>query len=132
MDIGVYNPANLDQLYLARFIFAPLIQEELLDMKDYWNNHYIRRSRYETIAGRPNILYSMPHRTNSIGYLQQIAARDFACVESYVRANIPNEYMVPPHLYHYFSVLANQVNARVSGNKWRDAINLFMLMLRLI
>lgn len=29
-------------------------------MKDHWNSNYIRKSRYDTVSGIPNILYYLP------------------------------------------------------------------------
>ena len=32
-------------------------------MKDHWNTHGIRKSRFQTIHGRPNALYEIPSRS---------------------------------------------------------------------
>lgn len=39
------------------FCFSGVLQSALDDMRKYWNTHYIRRSRHETVAGVPDILY---------------------------------------------------------------------------
>ena len=33
------------------FCFSGVLQSALDDMKKYWNTHYIRQSRHETVAG---------------------------------------------------------------------------------
>ena len=39
------------------FCFSKIIQKDFDALNDHWNNHRIRKSRFETIPGRPNILY---------------------------------------------------------------------------
>ena len=40
--------------------FSWLIQQELDEVKESWNSHYIRRSCFDTVSGIPNILYRLP------------------------------------------------------------------------
>ena len=37
-----------------------LLNNELQNVKDIWNNHYIRGSRNDTVRGKPNELFYMP------------------------------------------------------------------------
>ena len=37
-----------------------MIQQELDEVKESWNSHYIRRSHFDTVSGIPNILYRLP------------------------------------------------------------------------
>ena len=34
-----------------------------MNMKKYWNTHYIRQSRHETVAGVPDILFFLPENS---------------------------------------------------------------------
>ena len=43
------------------FCFAELIQKVLNEIKEHWNTHYIRKSRHDTVSGRPDSLYYLPH-----------------------------------------------------------------------
>lgn len=45
------------------FCFSGVLQSALDDMRKYWNTHYIRRSRHETVAGVPDILYFLPENS---------------------------------------------------------------------
>ena len=40
--------------------FACIMQSELDVMKDHWNCHRIRRSRFGMVPGRPDVLYYLP------------------------------------------------------------------------
>ena len=42
------------------FCFSNLIQHDLDRVKDHWNTHFIRRSRHETVSGRPDQLFVLP------------------------------------------------------------------------
>ena len=57
MERDIFTPGNEVQIECLWFCFSGVIQTNLNRVKDHWNSHYIRRSRHETIAGRPNELY---------------------------------------------------------------------------
>ena len=42
------------------FCFSQLLQNALDEIKEHWNTHRIRRSRYDTVSGRPDSLYYLP------------------------------------------------------------------------
>ncbi len=53
IDRDVLNTANSLHMECLWFCFSDLLQKELNDIKKHWNSHYIRRSRHDTIAGKP-------------------------------------------------------------------------------
>jgi len=53
-----------------RYSFLPLIQKDLDDVVEQWNNHHISVSRNSNCPnGRPNILFSVPELS---GFYQAI------------------------------------------------------------
>eukprot|EP00794_Sanderia_malayensis_P003978 gene3978-4527_t len=44
------------------YCFAKLIQADCNKVKDLWNSHYIRKSRFQTTGGRPDSLLYLPER----------------------------------------------------------------------
>ena len=44
------------------FCFADLIQKDLNFVTAHWDTHYIRRSRFDTTPGIPDVLYHLPER----------------------------------------------------------------------
>ena len=42
------------------FCFSKIINKDFDVLKDHWNSQRIRKSRFETIPGRPNVLYYLP------------------------------------------------------------------------
>ncbi len=41
--------------------FPWLLQNDLDSFKDHWNSHRIRKSKYCSVSGVPNVLYLLPH-----------------------------------------------------------------------
>ena len=57
---GTFNPASELESECLWFCFAPLLQEDIEQLKEHWNTHYIRKSRHDTVSGRPDSLYYLP------------------------------------------------------------------------
>ena len=61
MHEGIYDNTDYLQTECFKFCFFTLIQKELNDIKDYWNNYPICRSvlsdRESRPAGRPDVIY---------------------------------------------------------------------------
>ena len=58
------------------FCFSWLIQQDLDKVRDHWNSHYIRKSRYDTVSGIPNILYHLPEYNGKQDCLYPINAEE--------------------------------------------------------
>lgn len=48
------------QIECLWFCFSEVLQKELDEIKEHWNTHFIRKSRHDTISGRPDSLYYLP------------------------------------------------------------------------
>lgn len=46
------------------YCFSKVIQNDLDELKKHWNTHRIRKSRFDTIPGRPDVLYFLPERSD--------------------------------------------------------------------
>ena len=55
------------------FCFSGIVQSSLNRMKEYWNTHYIRPSRHDTIPGVPDILFYLPERSNGSNCLVPVS-----------------------------------------------------------
>eukprot|EP00112_Aurelia_sp_Birch-Aquarium-sp1_P014494 Seg3133.2 transcript_id=Seg3133.2/GoldUCD/mRNA.D3Y31 product="hypothetical protein" protein_id=Seg3133.2/GoldUCD/D3Y31 len=77
LELGVFSTCNVLEMECLWFCFAKLIQRDLKRAKDDWNTHYIRKSRHETIAGRPNELYFLPELHGGMNMLSSVPNDDF-------------------------------------------------------
>ena len=41
-----------------------------------WDNHFIRRSRHETVPGRPNVLYMLPEMHGTRDFICEVRQQD--------------------------------------------------------
>ena len=54
---GILELGNVYHMECLWFCYSRIIQQELYNVKDQWNSHYIRKSQHETIAGIPDLLF---------------------------------------------------------------------------
>ena len=60
-ESGVYDDSDIIHVEAWRFCFYASLQEDLNDMKEYWNNHKIRESHAaESPNRRPELMYCLP------------------------------------------------------------------------
>ena len=113
----------IDQEYLW-FCFSKIVQKDFDSLKDHWNSHRRRKSRFETIPGRPNVLYYLPDIFGGATDLKlHVSDQQVNAVLGYVSPNnsVLNEYQEYleyvirrlqlenpsnyPHTLHLFGVL---------------------------
>lgn len=68
-DDGTVDFESTLQKECLWFCFLGVIQASLNKMKEYWNTHYIRSSRHETIPGVPDILFYLPEHSGGMDCL---------------------------------------------------------------
>ena len=99
-DRGTLNMTDPLQRECLWFCFARVLQTGLDEVRDSWNTHYIRKSRYETVAGRPDSLYTIPEFHGGIGGLivpVQNTALDYA------HTHLVDHTFVPSHKKQQFT-----------------------------
>lgn len=66
--------------------FANLLQEDLTRIKRHWNSHYNRKSRFDTVSGRPDELYFLPECTGAQNYGKEVTDALFQDMSQYCHA----------------------------------------------
>ena len=122
----VYNPEDPLHKACAWFCFEPLINKNLQEFKEQWNSHFIRRSQYCEVNGRPNYLYSFP----SIGKSDQKqpirSETDFAVVTESL--NLQTEDVEDQRYSNFFNRAIEQLNYKRIFT-WNDSKELFLILL---
>ena len=125
-DVGVFNTVNPLHIECLRFCFLPLIQVQLNQFVENWNEHRIRRQRMEVPSGIPNVLYFQPeifgstdysfpllcsNQTIDQFYLEHAASLpvrgcsvEFMQVIRYLTDEEPNQVLVPQNLDEAFQI----------------------------
>ena len=99
--------------------FSSVLQNELDEVKEHWNTHYIRKSRHDTINGRPDSLYFLPELHGGASNLLLTVQN---CEMEYARSHVvendeENEYQ------EYFHYLIQNCNLKKPEN-WKEALQL--------
>ena len=58
-ELEIVNDVHMEALW---FIFSEFIQSQLDEVWAHWYSHYIRKSTFDTITGRPEELFFLPER----------------------------------------------------------------------
>ena len=97
-----------------------MIQASLDEVKESWNTHYIRKSRHDTICGRPNAIHSLPEAHGGIsGLIVNVPEDELAYAnEHLIEREDESKYQ------DYFKYVMNTLNQQELGD-WRGALQLY-------
>lgn len=106
-------------------LISSLLQKELDEIREHWNSHYIRWSRHDTVAGRPDVLYHLPESfgaANCIKPVTKVQIEDMFqhCADAKEHDNDYQEY------FNY--ICNNELRVLLSKN-WRDSAQLYEQLL---
>jgi hypothetical protein len=119
-DQGSLTTGNDLEMECLWFCFCKLIQQDLDDIRHRWNTHYIRRSRHDTIPGRPNELFYLPESRQAHNFLQPVDEHQLQHLnEEYAETEVEiNEYE------EYFNYLMTECSL-TTPNNWRECLHLY-------
>ena len=128
-----FNFGNTLHIELAWYTFSPLLQYELDQVKLQWNTHYIRRTRHDTIPGRPDELFFLPELSG--GQNQGTYISDSEIDSAYSEeenlmedaAIIMND--VDEVLVEYFEYVVHEENLLYPPTNWKEGRKLFIHIL---
>jgi len=124
VETGILNTANELHTECLWFCFSTLLQKDVDRVKESWNTHYIRRSRHDTIAGRPDILYNLPERFGGEdGLIVQVQNNHVTYAYNHlVQKEQDNEYQ------EYFAYVVANLGVR-QPEHWRESLVLYSQLL---
>ena len=131
---GIYDNTDSLQVECFKFCFFPLIQKELDDIKDYWNNNPIRPSlqsnRESRPAGRPDGLYFV--RDNSSDYLLKYDNQDILLVGEESCSDEKNTPHSCSDAFYELAVLVMDEYGLPEANSPTEALLLFQEIYQLV
>lgn len=113
------NTANILESECLWFSFSNLLQKELDKVQHHWNTHYIRRSRHETLAGRPDELYYLPENVNAENHAHAVDDEKYQDMLNYRR-----DYQEDSMYQEYFTSIFTQMEFG-QPNNWNEALTLY-------
>ena len=85
----------------------------------HWNSHYIRKSRFDTVSGRPDKLYFLPECSGATDHIQPVDDEEFNNMSAYC-----HHYSDENIFQEYFQMIKEQL-AISSPTDWRAALDMY-------
>ena len=101
------------------FCFKDVLQTDLDSVKNHWNTHYIRKSRHDTIPGRPAELYYLPENNGFQDFKFAVTAQQLDDMGVY--CEMPDEDNIYDEYFNYVV----EIQDLQPPTKWRQALLLF-------
>ena len=116
---GHLNTANMLEAECLWFSFSNLLQKELDEVRHHWNTHYIRRSRHDTLAGRPDELYYLPENVDAENHVKVVEDEKLCDMLNYC-----SDYQEHSDYNEYFTSIFTQAGFR-QPDTWNEALTLY-------
>ncbi|KAH0561092.1 hypothetical protein KQX54_012813 [Cotesia glomerata] len=121
---GLFDGSNLHTKCL-QFCFGPLIRHDLNTNRKLWNEHRIRKQAVRNhLAGRPNVLFHLPHRYASRDYRRNVNPNT---VEKLMNKFTKKPKLFEPYIKELSELLIS--NVEIPANP-TDASNLYKKILQ--
>ena len=118
---------------LAWYTFSPLLQYELDQVKLQWNTHYIRRTRHDTIPGRPDELFFLPELSGGQNQGTHISDSEIDSAYSEEENLMEDATIVmndaDEELVEYFEYVVHEENLLYPPINWKEGEELFIQIL---
>ena len=113
------------QMECLWFCFSQLLQKVLDEIREHWNTHRIRRSRHDTINGRPDSLYYLPELHGVTDqFLLPISEPESRYVHAHIIERDSDNYF-----QDYFSYVSNLCHLGQPSD-WKEALDLYNTLLQ--
>ena len=93
----------------------------LHEMKESWNSHYVRKSRYYTAHGIPDQLFFLPESLGTIDFKKAYLQQDLQEIE---HQDVQTEDETHLVYQEYFAYSSNVLGLQEPLN-WRDGLVMF-------
>ena len=119
VEAGHLNTSSDLEKECLWYCFANLLQQDLTAVKQHWNSHYIRKSRFDTVAGRPNELYFLPECTGAQDYAEDVTDAKFQDMSQYCHG-----YEEESVIQEYFHTIGDELGLSQPAH-WRQALAMY-------
>jgi hypothetical protein len=92
-------------------------------MNDYWNTHFIRASRHDTVSGAPNVLFFLPEQSGGFDCSVYVSQQKLSEME--LECNYEIEENIYQEFFHY--VMDNERLTYPTSH--HDALELFFKLI---
>ena len=122
---GHLDASNKLHLECIWFCFKNLIQNELNGVMEEWNNHYIRKSRFQTASGIPNNLFFLPESVGATDRKHPYNREDIEEINNELRIPENDDSLIYQEYFSYVS----QIIRLGEPSSAREALTLYCRLL---
>ena len=123
--IDLEQPLHRECLW---FCFNGIIQASINKMKEYWNTHYIRPSRHDTIPGVADILFYLPEGSSGVNCLVPVSNDKIAEMRMLPNENIDEDAEEENLYQEYFQYIMDHEEVEYPDSA-QEAILLFTYLI---
>lgn len=118
VDRSLVDTSNTLHLESLWFCFIEVMKNSLKAIKESWNTHYVRKSRYHTAHGIPDQLLFLPESVDAVDHKMEYQQPDINEIEGGVAMEDDELHKVHQQYFPYnFSVLQLQ-----EPRTWTDSL----------
>ncbi|XP_028412776.1 uncharacterized protein LOC114535679 [Dendronephthya gigantea] len=122
---GILNSSSEISMECLWYCFSPAIQIELDTVVENWNSHYIRKSRHDTVNGRPDSLFFLPEHHGTVDRLVPVSEEKIQYASTHVIEEVQTH-----ELQDYFEYVRLSLGCRVPDS-WQTALDLYNSLLEI-
>lgn len=106
------------------YCFSGILQNDLDAIKEQWNTHLIRKSRFDTVSGRPDVLFYLPEQFGAMSNLLiEVPDREI----NYVSQHIVQDTVVSEE-EEYFDYACAILNLK-KPDDWQEAYETYIKLM---
>ena len=127
-------PGNHIHLECRWFLVSPLLQKELDEFSYYWNSHFIRGSRHDSVSGIPDVLFYLPEASGFSNQRHDVTADEIENVLRYrdiVREGETEVHKSDTDLKEFFEYVVESEGLSHPPGSWNEAKENFVKLVRL-
>ena len=125
IERGVLNTANPLHMECLWFCFSGILKQELDSIKEHWNSHYIRWSRHDTIAGKPDVLYYLSESAGAKNHIKPVTTAQFEDMSQHCDESEESE---DNNFQEYFKFITDHEGIQ-SPTNWSNANEVYQQLL---
>ena len=127
-DLVDERQLNLDEDFTNEclwFCFNGVLQSSIDETQRYWNTHYIRPSRHETVAGVPDVLFAIPEEFGAFDCRVEVGSEKLQEIEGNCANAHADEENIFQEYFHYYM----ESQGRQYPVNYNDALELFSILM---
>jgi len=121
---GIIETGNIIHQECVWFVYSGLLQSDLEDVKNEWNDHCIRKSVYSVVSGIPNQLYFLPETKGFEHQGVPVSEQVIETLEDHTEVNRraeEGEQVTDEDLIDYFEYIISELDLEYPPKDWMRA-----------